>query len=103
MKSDFKADFSRIRFEPAKHYTAVIKQQGRVDLDSDDIEQHAIDLTLRQTINSDVIGQYGGPEDDAGFAIQIIDNKIWIGPGRYYVQGILVENQRWVQYDDQPY
>lgn len=98
-----KGDFSRIRFDRANQYAAVVRQQGRVDLDSDDIEQHAIDLTLRQTINTDVIGQYGGPENDAGFAISIEGNQILIGPGRYYVQGIEVENPQTVSYDAQPY
>ena len=98
-----KGDFSRFRFNQAKQYTAVLKQQGRVDLDSDANEQCAIDLALRQTINTDVIGEYGGPEDEAGFEIEIEQNTIWIGPGRYYVGGILVQNQSWIQYDDQPY
>ena len=32
-----KGDFSRIRFNPAKNYTAVLEQQGRVALDSEAI------------------------------------------------------------------
>jgi hypothetical protein len=99
-----KGDFSRIRFEKNKHYTAVLEQQGRVDLDADANEQRAIDLTLRETINTDVIGRYGAPEFDAGFAINIDNsNHILIGPGRYYVDGILCENKDWVDYDSQPY
>src|ERR1700722_10309623 len=98
-----KGDFSRIRFNPAKQYTAVLKQQGRVDLDADANEQRAIDVTLRETINTDVIGEYGGPEDDAGFAITISGEQISIGPGRYYVHGILVENPTSLNYDDQSY
>lgn len=97
-----KGDFSRIRFNPAKQYTAVLKQQGRVDLDSDANEQCAIDLKLHETINADVIGEYGGPESDAGFAIRIDGEKIWFSPGRYYVNGILVKNEHWLSYDDQP-
>ena len=38
-----KGDFSRYRFDPAKHYTAVLEQQGRVQLDADANEQRAID------------------------------------------------------------
>ena len=98
-----KGDFSRIRFNPAKQYSAVLKQQGRVDLDSDANEQSFIDGYLRDLTNVDVIGRYGGPEGDAGFAIKIEGGKIWIGPGRYYVEGILVENPRWTNYDEQPY
>ena len=96
-----KGDFSRIRFNPAKQYTSVLKQQGRVDLDSDANEQCAIDERLRATINTDVIGLYGGPEDYAGFAIQIVGDKIVIGAGRYYVGGLLVENPHPVSYDEQ--
>jgi hypothetical protein len=98
-----KGDFSRIRFNPGKLYSAVLKQQGRVDLDSDANEQSFIDGYLRDVTNQDVIGQYGGPIGHAGFAIKIENNEIHIGPGRYYVDGILVENKHWVHYDKQPY
>src|SRR5260370_6154538 len=98
-----KGDFSRIRFEKNKHYTAVLEQQGRVDLDADANEQRAIDRVLRETINTDVIGPYGAPEFDAGFEIRIFGDKIGIGPGRYYVNGILCENKDWLDYDSQPY
>src|SRR5271168_1254021 len=98
-----RGDFSRIRFTPAKGYVAALKQQGRVDTDADANEQCAIDLTLGQTINTDVIGPYGGPENNAGFAVTIVDDEIWFSPGRYYVNGILVENPNSLSYDDQPY
>src|SRR5260370_12864337 len=98
-----KGDFSRIRFEKNKHYTAVLEQQGRVDLDADANEQRAVDRVLRETINTDVIGPYGAPEFDAGFEIRIFGDKIGIGPGRYYVNGILCENKDWLDYDSQPY
>jgi hypothetical protein len=96
-----KGDFSRIRFNPANQYTAVLKQQGRVDLDSDANEQNFIDGYIDGVINTDVIGQYGGPADNAGFAISIVDNSILIGAGRYYVNGLLVENPTAVVYDNQ--
>ena len=38
-----KGDFSRIRFNPGKQYTAVLEQQGRVSLDADTNEQAAMD------------------------------------------------------------
>ena len=43
------------------------------------------------------------PEWDAGFEIQVEPDKITIGPGRYYVQGILCENKDSLDYDNQPY
>jgi hypothetical protein len=102
-QDDMKGDFSRIRFNPAKQYSAVLKQQGRVDLDADANEQCFIDVYQRELANADVIGRYGGPEHDAGFAIEITGDEILIGPGRYYVEGILVENPGWMHYDRQPY
>src|SRR5579864_4211541 len=98
-----KGDFSRIRFTPEKNYTAVLQQQGRVALDADANEQTAIDAYLRDTANVDVIGRYGAPANDAGFGIKIEKGKIRIGRGRYYVDGILVENDRDRDYSDQPF
>jgi len=96
-----KGDFSRIRFTPEKNYTAVLQQQGRVALDADANEQTAIEAYLRDTTNVDVIGRHGGPANDLGFAIKIENGKIRIGRGRYYVDGILVENDRDRDYADQ--
>lgn len=88
-----KGDFSRIRFNPGKQYTAVLEQQGRVSLDADSNEQAAIDEYLRRTETVDVIGAYGAPEHDPGFAITVADKQILIGSGRYYVQGLVCENR----------
>ena len=98
-----RGDFSRIRFNPAKHYSMVLDQQGRVALDADDNERSAIDAHLRDTTNVDVIGPYGGPMGDAGFAITVPGSEILIGPGRYYVEGLQVETRSEVQYDSQPF
>ena len=56
-----KGDFSRIRFEKTKHYTAVLEQQGRIAVDADHNEQRAIDRNLRETETVDIIGPYGAP------------------------------------------
>src|SRR5579875_79895 len=90
-----KGDFSRIRFSPKKQYTAVLEQQGRVALDADSNEQCAIHDYLRRTETVDVIGDYGAPANEAGFAITIDSStgEILIGTGRYYVQGLLCENK----------
>jgi Family of unknown function (DUF6519) len=96
-----KGDFSRIRFTPKRHYTSVLQQQGRVALDADTNEQCAIDDHLRTTQAIDVIGEYGGPIDDAGFAISVSNGTIWIGKGRYYVAGMLCENPAPLAYDAQ--
>jgi hypothetical protein len=98
-----KGDFSRIRFNRRKNYTAVLDQQGRVALDADANEQCFIDGYLRTSEIVDVVGEFGGPVGDAGFQITVVDNEILIGPGRYYVDGLLCENPTGLSYDQQPY
>lgn len=89
-------DTSRNRFDPAKHYSAVVLQQGRVILDSDMAEQNAITANYLRTAMTDLIGPAGCPKNDAGFEIlPTVTNDqadLTIGPGRIYVDGILVEN-----------
>jgi len=99
-----RGDFSRIRFSRRKNYTAVLEQQGRVALDADANEQQFIDAYESRTQTIDAIGQFGGPAGDEGFDITVPDdNTILIGPGRYYVNGLLCENPASLSYDDQPH
>jgi hypothetical protein len=98
-----KGDFSRLRFSPSKNYVAVLQQQGRVALDADANEQCAINDYLRDTETRDFVGRWGGPETDCGFDITFKDGGIWIGKGRYYVEGILCENDALRPYWDQPF
>ena len=100
-----KGDFSRYRFDPAKHYTAVLEQQGRVQLDADANEQRAIDTYRLATETIDVIGHTGAPKHDAGFAISLrSDNaSLLINPGRYYVDGLLCEMRTQIDYTQQPF
>jgi hypothetical protein len=92
-----KGDFSDVRFDPHKHFSQVLLQQGRVQLDSDANEQTAILLHYLRTLAADLIGPGGGPQSNAGFEIATaLDNKhnlvdLTIGPGRYYVDGLLCE------------
>jgi hypothetical protein len=91
-----KADFTRNTFRPLKHFTRVLMQQGRVQLDADWNEQAAIQLRYLRALATDVIGEHGGPLDNCGFAIASlptppISNDFWIGAGHYYVDGILCE------------
>lgn len=64
-----KGDFSRIRYTPEKHYTRVLKQQGRVDLDSDSNEQSLIFDRLDRKKAVDIIGKCGVPKKGGGFNI----------------------------------
>ena len=37
-----KGDFTRVTFDPAKHYSGVLEQQGRMQVDSDRNEMNDI-------------------------------------------------------------
>ena len=69
------ADLSRFTFRPERHYSAVVAQQGRVQLDADANEQTAIQLHQARTLAADLIGQHGGPRDAAGFRIEYVGGK----------------------------
>ncbi len=87
-----KGDFSRFTFDRRKHYTGVRLQQGRVRLDADWNEQLDIAGYLRRALAQDLIGASGAPTHGGGFEIQVNDNRLVISPGRYWVDGILCEN-----------
>ncbi len=98
MKGEFRGDFSRDTFDPRKHFLRVLMQQGRVSLDADYNEQGDILLRYMQILARDLIGPFAGPEDAAerGFGITPATTpprSFTIGRGRYYVNGILCENE----------
>jgi len=99
-----KGDFSRFTFQSAKHYSGVRLQQGRVQLDADWNEQVDIQAHRGETTTRDVLGPCSGPFQEAGFAITITNNgnNLIIGPGRYYVNGILCVNDGPVLFTAQP-
>lgn len=71
-----KGDFSRWTFDRKKHYNAVLKQQGRVDLDADWNEQAAIENHRARVTTQDVIGPCGVPRlpgqpDPDGFKVKL--------------------------------
>jgi hypothetical protein len=88
-----KADLTRNTFDQFKHFTRVIMQQGRVQLDADWNEQAAILLKYLQALAADLIGPHGGPIANLGFRIADgnIATDFAITPGHYYVDGILCE------------
>ena len=93
------ADISRSTFRPDRHYSAVIAQQGRVQLDADANEQTAIQLVQARTTAADLIGQHGGPRGATGFELHFLGGSrelddLSIGGGRYYVDGILLDATR---------
>ena len=89
-----KGDFTRDIFDETKHYTRVLMQQGRVQLDTDWNAQVAMDRYHLEVLAADIIGPHGGPQGNTGFQIigdQAPSGDFFIGPGRYYVDGILCE------------
>jgi hypothetical protein len=58
-----KGDFTRDTFDARRHYSRVLMQQGRVQLDADANEQASILLHYLQTLAADLIGPHGGPAD----------------------------------------
>jgi hypothetical protein len=100
-----KGDISRITFDPSNRFSSVLLQQGRVTLDADPNEQASILLHYLRTLAKDLIGPYGGPEDNCGFELTVTNAanaaKLTIGAGRYYVDGILCESEG-CDYANQP-
>ncbi|MFJ4817905.1 DUF6519 domain-containing protein [Streptomyces sp. NPDC088801] len=93
------ADLSRSTFRPERHYSAVVAQQGRVQLDADLNEQTAIQLHQARSLAADLIGPHGGPREAAGFRIEYVGGKheidtLIVHGGRYYVDGILCDADR---------
>lgn len=113
-----KGDFSRSTFNRAKHYTRLLMQQGRVHLDADWNEQADIQAYFLRSLAMDLIGAHGGPVDNCGFEISAPANSghngiskpdlpragdFVVGRGRYYVNGILCENESDCLFSKQPY
>jgi len=89
-----KADLTRSTFHREKHYSGVVMQQGRVQLDADWNEQVDIGGHLDETTRVDVIGACGIPVHAAGFALSALDGSsdLALSAGRAYVDGIVCEN-----------
>src|SRR4051794_18013569 len=86
-------DYTRFTFDPVKGYSSVLKQQGRVSLDSDFNENEEILDRRDRASMYDTVGQavYPLTTPDA-FKIGVgAGGQLTIGQGRYYVDGILAE------------
>jgi hypothetical protein len=98
-----KGDFTRETFRARRHYWGVLRQQGRVDIDADWNEQVEIRRHHELVRTEDLIGPSGGPLTTAGFELSVrSDGNLDIGAGRYYVAGILCENDQTTRLDLQP-
>jgi hypothetical protein len=100
MENAMKADFTRNTFHPFKHFTRVLMQQGRVQLDADWNEQAAILTQYLRFLGADLIGPCGGPSDNLGYQILGLSpdpsNAVLfdfaLSSGHFYVDGILCDN-----------
>ena len=89
-------DYTRFTFDPAKRYSGVLMQQGRVQLDSDWNEN--IDIIRRRvrTLSLDSLGFVGVPYLTLpdSFLLGLIagpPEDLSIEPGRLYINGLLAE------------
>lgn len=87
-------DYSRNTFDPAKHYSQVRMQQGRVQLDSDWNEQAAINAHERRAALADLIGADGVLKGSEAFRIEPLPSAaapldLGIVSGRCYVNGVV--------------
>jgi hypothetical protein len=118
-----RGDYTRDSFNPAKAFTRVLMQQGRVQLDADWNEQNSIVWHYLRTLTRDLLGPHGGPEKNCGFAVVpagdidtlgLADGEqnrlrallkdpgdFLIGPGNYYVDGLRAVNKEYVRYSHQ--
>ena len=87
-------DYSRKTFNPWRDFSAVLMQQGRVQLDADWNELIGIISRRWRAETTDIIGRGTVPKETPnGFKIEIAaDGSLTIGRGRIYVDGLLAEN-----------
>ncbi len=113
-----RGDFSRRTFEPERHFSGVLMQQGRVQLDADWNEQVEISRHRTEAETRDTLGPSGGPKEAAAF--RLVVDPAELGPaerarleqqgvlplgagdflitaGRYYVDGALCENEQTIR------
>ena len=125
-RGEFRGDFTRDSFDPSRHYSSVLMQQGRMLTDADWNEQNSISQYYFRKMIVDTMGPHFAPApfdkikpSDASikrdFEIIVVDNNkktLRISPGHYYVNGILCENNgkineegvlEGVLYREQPY
>jgi hypothetical protein len=96
-------DYSKYTFDPIKDFSAVMMQQGRVQLDSDWNEFVEILLRRVRAETIDTIGRTVVPKETIdGFKIALDGTTLTIGAGRMYVDGLLAENHGDLPYEFDP-
>jgi len=85
----------------ARHYAAVLMQQGRLHTDADWNESVTLQADRAEAGLAAVIGAAGTPRGGGGFAIAPGPGGFRIGAGRYFLGGAMVENPAETSHDDQ--
>src|SRR5690349_20560006 len=94
-------DVARLSYDPARHYTGVATQQGRVTLEAEENEERLILGEERRVELLDIIGPAGTP--DGGYALSSPGHRdLEIGAGTMYVGGIRVSLDEPILYSAQP-
>jgi Family of unknown function (DUF6519) len=88
-------DYTRFTYRPEDAHSAVLMQQGRVELDADWNELVELIQRRLRVETVDVIGRCGVPRETLeGFKIGgTVSSGLTIGVGRCYVDGLLAENR----------
>lgn len=94
-------DFSRNTFDRTKHYSRVLMQQGRVQLDADWNELNAVVCHFLRTLARDFYGPYGPLGSGFKIGVESVKPDFQIGSGHLYVDGLLCENEAPVTYSAQ--
>src|SRR2546426_11426195 len=76
-----RGDFSRVTFRPENHFSRVLLQQGRVQLDAEFNEHVDIEAYRDRATARDVIGRAGAPLDGGGFAITAVSRLRGVAAG----------------------
>jgi hypothetical protein len=93
-------DFSRLRFQPGKRYAGVLAQQGRVQTDSDWNEAERIRDHRERMLVRDLLGPCAFV--DRGFALTADGERLTIGAGHAWIDGLLCELAGDTDADEQP-
>lgn len=91
----------RLSFDPARHYTGVLPQQGRVTMEAEENEARDIAAEQRRHEILEIVGPAGTP--DNGYAVSSAGGyDLSIGPGTMYLGGQRVSLDAEVLYSAQP-
>ena len=88
-----KGDFSRFGFDKKKRYSAVLMQQGRLQLDADWNEQVQISEHRTTALFRDLVGRSGTPAGNAMTLALNTEGALCLTEGVCYIDGLFVESE----------